>query len=60
MTSVQSPLFSARMVTNDEKAEMVDEAQLESLKDEIDEAVREKPGDPTRAWQPPIYENRNS
>jgi hypothetical protein len=48
------------MAANDEKAEMVDKAQLGSLNDELDEAVGEKLGDLTRVWEPPKYENRNS
>ena len=34
------------MVTNDEKAEMVNEAQLGFPNDRLDEAVGEKPGEP--------------
>jgi hypothetical protein len=42
---------SERMVTNDKKAEMVDEAELGSPNGGLDEAVGKKPGDPfsTRA-----------
>jgi len=49
-------VVTARIVTNNEKAEMIGEAQLERPNDGLDEAVREKPGDPfsTRA---PKYEH---
>jgi len=50
------------MVTNNEKAERVDKAELGSPNGGLDEAVGKRPGDPfsTRAWQPPMYENINS
>ena len=39
-------IVAARMATNDEKAETLDEAQLKRPNDGLDEAVGEKLGDP--------------
>ena len=51
------------MVTNDDKAEMVDEAQVELPNDGLDDAVGEKPAIRCQSGLgglQSMYENRNS